>query len=240
MAVVTIGSRPSDDPATAARIAKACARFAVFDLDRTLLPGSSLGIFARGLSAAGLIRRWDVARHVVHQGVFVSRGLGPRTLERLCAEMAGAARGHRQADVAEVARSAAPSIAGRLYPGARLLLEMHRSAGDQLLLLSAGPAELVGAVADALGIETSIGTTAEVEDGQYTGRLDGPFCHGAGKLERLRTVLGPVDLIHTTAYGDSASDLPVLRAVATPVAVNPDRALAGVAAAQRWPVLRFD
>jgi HAD superfamily hydrolase (TIGR01490 family) len=161
-------------------------------------------------------------------------------LERLCAEIVGAASGHRQADVAAVAEAVAPEVVRRLYPGARLLLDMHRSAGHHLVLLSAGPEELVRAVSLHLDIGTPIGTVAEVEDGRYTGRLDGPFCHGPGKLDRLRTVLGPIELLHTTAYGDSHADLPVLRAVGTPVAVNPDRGLAAAAAAQRWPVVRFE
>jgi phosphoserine phosphatase len=66
---------------------------AVFDLDRTLLPGSSLGLFARGLARARLVSTWDVARHVVHQGVFTARGLSASTLERLCAELAAGAAG---------------------------------------------------------------------------------------------------------------------------------------------------
>lgn len=217
----------------------AAARLAVFDLDRTLLPGSSLGLFARALADAGLLRRWDVVRSAVHQGVFASWGLGPRTLERICAELVDAARGHLQADVVAVAERVAPSIVGRVFQGAQWLLDQHADRGDGLVLLSAGPQELVEAVARALGIPTALGTVAEVEDGRYTGRLVGPFCHGDGKLTRLRAVLGPVELLHTSAYGDAASDLPVLRAVARPVAVNPDRGLTTAAEAHRWPILRL-
>lgn len=240
MAVVTVGAHPSTAPrATAWDQDEGAVRFAVFDLDRTLLPGSSLGHFARELAAARLITRWDVARHVVQQGVFTHRGLGARTLEKLCAELAAAATGRPQARVEEIAASVAPAVVGRLYRGARWLVDQHAERGDRLILLSAGPQELVGAVADVLGFHDALGTVGEVADGHYTGRLLGDFCHGDGKLRRLRTLLGPLELRRTAAYGDACSDLPVLRAVAAPVAVNPDRGLTAAAEAARWPILRF-
>ena len=68
-----------------------------------------------------------------------------------------------------------------------------------------------------------------------TGRLDGPFCHGDGKLARLRDELA-VDLRRATAYTDAASDLPLLQACAFPVAVHPDRALEAAARAAGWPI----
>lgn len=241
MAVVTVGNRSPAvaTSATARNPYVPAPRFAVFDLDRTLLPGSSLGHFARALARAGLLRRSDLARHAVHQGLFPAWGLGPRTLERICAELVGAARGRLQCEVMEVAVTVAPLVASRVFSAAHWLLEQHTERGDRVILLSAGPQELVEAVAATLGMPTALGTVAEVVDGRYTGRLSGPFCHGEGKLNRLRTLLGPVELRRTTAYGDAASDLPVLRAVARPVAVNPDRGLATAATANRWPILRL-
>jgi HAD superfamily hydrolase (TIGR01490 family) len=239
MAVVTIGAHPSTVPGAAAWDQREPARFAVFDLDRTLLPGSSLGHFARELAAARVITRLEVARHVVHQGVFTHHGLGARTLERLCGQLVAAASGRPQAQVEEIAATVAPAIARRLYRGARWLVGQHAERGDRLILLSAGPQELVGAVAEVLGFHDALGTVGEVADGHYTGRLLGDFCHGDGKLRRLRTVLGPLELRRTSAYGDACSDLPVLRAVADPVAVNPDRGLQAAAETARWPILRF-
>ncbi len=65
-----------------------------------------------------------------------------------------------------------------------------------------------------------------------------------GKLERLRTWLAAQGLdasalARATFYSDSANDLPLLRAVGHPVAVDPDPTLAGQAAAAGWPVLRL-
>jgi phosphoserine phosphatase len=65
-------------------------------------------------------------------------------------------------------------------------------------------------------------------------------CHGPEKLRRLVEHFGLVDLARCTAYGDAASDLPLLRAVGTPIAVNPDRRLANAARAAGWRQVRFD
>lgn len=240
MAVVTVGGRQSPSAATAGGRARHEIRgVAVFDLDRTLLKGSSLGIFARALAAERVISRGDVLRHALQQGVFTSWGLSAATLEKLCADLVEAAAGREQDRVRAVARQVAPVVAGRLYPAARWLIGQHRHHGDRLILLSAGPHELVECVAASLEMDDALGTVGEVVDGRYTGRLIDGFCHGDGKLRRLRSLLGPLDLLHCTAYGDATSDLPVLRAVSHPVAVNPDRGLAAAAAAARWPVLRL-
>ena len=49
-----------------------------------------------------------------------------------------------------------------------------------------------------------------------------------------------IDLGASWAYSDSVSDLPMLRAVGHPVAVNPDAELAEIAAAKGWRVMRFE
>ena len=86
-----------------------------------------------------------------------------------------------------------------------------------------------------------IGTRGEVVDGVYTGRLDGPFCYGAGKVAAIEEFArwDGLDLAQCYAYCDSASDLPMLEAVGHPVAVNPDSRLARHAGANGWPIVHF-
>ena len=83
---------------------------------------------------------------------------------------------------------------------------------------------------------------SEVVDGVYTGKPAGLFIYGAGKaraIEELAEREG-IDLSASYPYSDSESDLPMLRAVGHPVAVNPDPRLARIARQQQWQVLRFD
>ena len=83
---------------------------------------------------------------------------------------------------------------------------------------------------------------SEVRDGVYTGRLAGPFTYREGKAVAIRELAERegIDLEASYAYSDSESDLPMLRAVGNPVAVNPDTELARIARAEGWRVMRFD
>jgi phosphoserine phosphatase len=83
---------------------------------------------------------------------------------------------------------------------------------------------------------------SEIRDGVYTGRPAGPFTYREGKAEAIREVAARdgFDLSESYAYSDSESDLPMLRAVGHPVAVNPDAALLRVAREEGWQVVTFD
>ena len=83
---------------------------------------------------------------------------------------------------------------------------------------------------------------ARSRDGVYTGRPDGPFTYREGKAEAIRELADRegIDLAESYAYSDSESDLPMMRAVGHPVAVNPDRALERVAREEGWRIMRFD
>jgi len=97
--------------------------------------------------------------------------------------------------------------------------------------------------ARVLGFDGGLGTQLEQDaDGVLTGRLTGPFNYGDGKPIRMRELAAAegIDLARSWAYSDSASDLPMLRAVGHPVVVNPDAELARVAREEGWDVMRFE
>jgi hypothetical protein len=98
-------------------------------------------------------------------------------------------------------------------------------------------------LAGVLALDGAIGSQfSAVANGVYTGVPAGLFVYGVGKaraIEQLAQREG-IDLAESYAYSDSASDLPMLRAVGHPVAVNPDAELARVAREEGWDVLRFE
>jgi phosphatidylglycerophosphatase C len=91
-------------------------------------------------------------------------------------------------------------------------LTEHLTAGHRVILLSASPDLYVEAVGRALGIPEVLCTRVRRAPDGWDGALDGPNCKGDEKLARLRAHLGANTWPgESFAYGDSKSDLPVLR-----------------------------
>ena len=135
------------------------------------------------------------------------------------------------------------AILPRVYP--QMLEEVygHQDAGRATFIVSAAGNGVVEPLAEVLGMDGGIGTKYGVdEDGAFTGRFDGPFVYGRGKVEAMEAFAAEheIDLSQSYAYSDSLSDLPMLRAVGHPVAVNPDPALAEVAGDEGWEMMRFE
>ena len=214
-------------------------RVAIFDLDRTVIPGSSLNDLVAALLAEGLISRSVVVRHVLTKALFAKRGVGTRRVDQIRDAALSVIADLDYAVMLDVARASGRVVASRAYPAARRVIDRHLRAGDFCVILSAAPQELVEAVASAIGIQRAVGTRAAVNEGRLTGELDGPFCYGPGKLARLATEVGPVDFALASGYSDSISDLPLLTACRYSTAVNPDRKLRAVARRNGWPVLHL-
>ena len=119
----------------------------------------------------------------------------------------------------------------------------HQDAGRATFIVSAAGHGVIEALAPVLGMDGGIGTRYEVdEDGSFTGRFEGPFVYGEGKVEAMQTFAAEhdIDLDASYAYSDSLSDLPMLRAVGHPVVVNPDPPLAAIAKREGWQTMRFE
>jgi HAD superfamily hydrolase (TIGR01490 family) len=132
------------------------------------------------------------------------------------------------------------ALTPHVYRDALNLVARHRERGERSFIVSAALQEIVDALVSEVGLDGGVGSTAEVEDGLYTGRLARRL-DGRAKAEALGELAATesIDLRESTAYSDSASDVPFLEAVGHPVAVNPDKKLRGIAAERGWRVLRF-
>jgi HAD superfamily hydrolase (TIGR01490 family) len=135
------------------------------------------------------------------------------------------------------------AILPRVYPQMLDEVYAHQDAGRATFIVSAAGNGVVEPLAAVLGMDGGIGTRYEVgEDGAFTGRFDGPFVYGPGKVEAMEAFAAEhgIDLTASYAYSDSISDLPMLRAVGHPVAVNPDPPLAEIAREEGWQTMRFE
>jgi HAD superfamily hydrolase (TIGR01490 family) len=214
---------------------------AFFDLDRTLISGSSAFIFAASARSAGLLRTSQFVRDAGAALRFKLRGASDRTTDGVRDRVLGAVTGMRQDDLIALNAEILPKLLAKIRPEARRLLDLHRHAGRNTYIVSAAPVEIVEPLAHSLGMTAGIGTRGTVQDGVYNGELAGPFCYGAGKVAAMQEIArwDGLDLGQCYAYSDSASDLPMLQAVGHPVAVNPDVRLTRHAQANGWPIVRF-
>ncbi len=213
---------------------------AFFDMDNTLLSAASGRLYLKWLRQTGQLplHRWAYITGQV--GLYIT-GLTdfPRLMSRLMVYAAGA-------DEAEAWRMSDAWFDSMLRhyiaPGGRERVEWHRQQGHHVAIVSAATPYAVKPVAEALGLgESYIATELEVQNGSFTGRVIEPACYGSGKVTRslLYAEQHGIDLRESYFYSDSASDMPLLEAVGRPVAVNPHRKLAKIAAERGWPVMKF-
>jgi HAD superfamily hydrolase (TIGR01490 family) len=215
---------------------------AFFDLDKTLIEGSSGVHFARAAYRAGVIGRrqlvvdlWANLRFRLQGSTdAASEGIRQRVLESIAGT-----------PVKELQRLGPEILAGvlpRIYPEVLRAAYEHQDAGRPTFIVTAAPQEMAELMAHVLVLDGGIGTRSEIKAGVYTGKADGPFTYRSGKAEAIRQVAGEhgIDLRASYAYSDSESDLPMLTAVGHPVAVNPDSALERIARENGWRIMRFD
>jgi HAD superfamily hydrolase (TIGR01490 family) len=215
---------------------------AFFDLDKTLIEGSSAIHFVRAAYRAGLVSRRQLARDVWGNLRFRLHGTTDEQAEVINERILESLAGQRQLELERLRPNVLAGMLPALYPEMIQLAWSHQDEGRAAYIVTAASQNVAGLLANVLLLEGGIGTRYEVEDGRYTGRLDGPFTYGPGKPEAMRELAASegLDLGASYAYSDSASDLPMLRAVGHPVAVNPDTELERVARAEGWQVMRFD
>jgi putative phosphoserine phosphatase/1-acylglycerol-3-phosphate O-acyltransferase len=215
---------------------------AIFDLDRTIIPGPSGPTFQRHMREAGLGPNWEPPMMDTFFKAFELFGENWVTM-RLTRLTARASRGWSVEKVRAAAEGAAKVLVDQVQPYAKVLLEEHRAAGRRLVLATTSPNALVGPFAELLGFDALIATRwAEGPDGNYTGAIDGHFVWGRGKLLAVRewAKANGIDLKKSYAYSDSFFDGGLLADVGHPTAVNPDPQMAALARLQRWPVRHLD
>jgi HAD superfamily hydrolase (TIGR01490 family) len=216
---------------------------AFFDVDRTLLRGSSLLHVARPMRRAGLLPTRAMLHAVVLQARFSFFGFDEMQIHEAVRGAGLIVAGVESKTLQRFAQRVIPvHVLPRVYAEALERIDWHRQRGHMVFLVSSSPREFIAVLGDHLGVDGTAATDAEMVGGRCTGRIL-RLCHGAGKagsVRELATTHG-IDLSASYAYGDSfASDLLMLEAVGNPVCVNPDRRLGLHAERLGWPIERFE
>jgi len=214
---------------------------AFFDLDKTIISRSSTLAFGRPLYEHGLISFGDAIRSAFGELAFRLAGAGQRRMDLVRAQVSELCRGW-PADLVRdiVSRYLDELILPYVYAEADRLLDAHRGADEDVIIVSTSGQEMVGPIGSALGAAGVIATRMTIADGCYTGEIDF-YAYGEAKASGVRELAAArgYRLADCFAYSDSITDLPLLGLVGRPRVVNPDRSLRRVARQRGWPVLTF-
>jgi putative phosphoserine phosphatase/1-acylglycerol-3-phosphate O-acyltransferase len=216
---------------------------AFFDFDKTLISGYSILAIARETAEQGarrgkLRQAAKVLQDILKHKVYSSGANYHRLVRRTTRALTGVSESALH-EIGELAYK--KHLARALFREAITLVETHRAAGHRLVIVSSATRYQIEPVARVLGIEEICCTRLEVVDGRFTGHVVTPLCYGEGKvLAAQRSARAHrAALKDCWFYSDSSADLPLLRKVGHPVAVNPSDRLATQARTHHWPQLTF-
>jgi HAD superfamily hydrolase (TIGR01490 family) len=240
---VSLRGRPKGECRNAQHERPPVTRLALFDLDHTLLSGDSDVLWCDFLMAHGALPRADFdARNADMDRRYREGSVTPAEFCNFyVSTLAGRAPGQWQA---WRERFLADVVAPRIPDSAHALVDSHRRQGDMLVLTTATNRFIVELTALHLGIEHLIATEAQLENGRFTGRSTNTPNMREGKVVRLAEWMSACELpwsllADASFYSDSSNDLPLLREVGHPVAVDPDARLLAAATEAGWPVLNL-
>ena len=215
---------------------------AFFDVDNTLVCGSTSILFGKVAFTGGTIRRRDIWRFAYEQIMFIRRGEKNSKMADFKDRALSLTKGHPIQELRDLLPQVyQQEIKPRLWPGMVRAVKEHLALGQEVWLITAAPQELAQQIADDLGATGALGTIVGHRDGVLTGELVGDPLHGQAKRKAARKLAKErhISLKRSFAYSDSVNDLPLLTLVGNPVVVNPDKALKRYADAAGWDILRF-
>jgi HAD superfamily hydrolase (TIGR01490 family) len=231
-----------DGPAMNGASATGTRAAAFFDLDKTLMAGSSGVFFARAAYESGMISRTRLAHDLYENLRFRLRGSTDDRADAVRKRVGEMIAGVPATHLRRLSPRVLAGVLPRLYPEMLDRAYAHQDEGMAIYILTAASQEMAEVLAHVLSFDGGVGTRSEIVDGHYTGRPAGPFNYREGKVSAMRELAARdgIDLDVSYAYSDSESDLPMLRVVGNPVVVNPDAALLEVATIEGWEVIHLD
>lgn len=218
-------------------------RAAFFDVDNTLIRGSTIYFLGRGMYQRGYFTKKDISRFVLANLRF--RLTGKENKEEIARFQDAATNfigGHRVKDIDAIAQEIYDEfVSPAIWQGTIEIAQKHLANGEEVWLITAAPEDMAVLIANRLGFTGALGSKAEIKDGTYTGAMAGALLHGKEKAIAVRDLAERtgLNLADCYAYSDSHNDLPLLQCIGHPSAINPDALLGLRAMAEGWPIHDF-
>jgi len=218
-------------------------RAAFFDVDNTLMRGSSLYFLSRGMYKRGFFTKKDISNFIVANLRYRLSGVENKDeIDKVQAAACEFFRGHKVDEIEAMGIEVYDEyVSPALWAGTIDIANEHLTAGEEVWLVTATPKDLADLIAKRLGFTGALGTIAQTQNGVYTGKLIGQLLHGPNKAVAIRELASVrnIDLSESFAYSDSHHDIPLLTAVGKPRAINPDTLLQIHALEKHWPIHDF-
>lgn len=218
-------------------------RAAFFDVDNTLVRGSTLYFLGRGMYQRGFFSKADISRFVVANLRFRMTGTEKtEVIERFQKAATDFVGGHKVEEILKLGEEIYDEyVSPKLWQGTYKIAHDHLNRGEDVWLVTAAPQDMANIIAARLGFTGALGSRVCIEDGIYTGQLDGKLLHGTEKAIAITTLAEERGYLleECYSYSDSHNDLPLLLAVGHPCAINPDAILRIRALAENWPIHDF-
>jgi len=218
-------------------------RAAFFDVDNTLVRGSTLYFLGRGMYQRGFFTKADISRFVVANIRFRMTGTEKAEVinkfQNAATDFIG---GHSVEDIKKIGEEIYDEfVSPKLWQGTCEIARSHLDKGEEVWLVTAAPQDMANIIAQRLGLTGALGSKAHIENGIYTGTLDGKLLHGVEKAIAIQELAKDhgFELKDCYSYSDSHNDIPLLQAVGHPCAINPDAVLRIRALAEGWPIHDF-
>ncbi|MEI6219705.1 MAG: HAD-IB family hydrolase [Actinomycetes bacterium] len=218
-------------------------RVAFFDVDNTLMRGSSLFFLSKGMYQRGFFTKKDISNFVMANLRYRLSGIENREeIDKIQGAACEFFRGHDVASIEKMGIEVYDEyVSPALWQGTIEIANNHLDHDEEVWLVTATPKDLADLIANRLGFTGALGTVAEVKEGVYTGKLIGQLLHGPTKAIAIKALAAEhgIDLANSYAYSDSHHDIPLLEAVGNPRAINPDTLLQIHALREGWPIYDF-
>jgi HAD superfamily hydrolase (TIGR01490 family) len=218
-------------------------RVAFFDVDNTLIRGSTLFFLGKGMYKRGYFTKTDLSRFAFANLRFRLTGKEKQEeIQRFQDAAKDFIGGHDVADIHSIAQQIYDEyVSPACWQGTINIAQRHLNAGEEVWLVTAAPEDMAILIAKNLGFTGALGSKAEVKDGKYTGQMLGNLLHGKEKAIAISALAKEkgFELSDCYAYSDSHNDFPLLESVGHPSAINPDAILSLRALAQGWPIHDF-
>ncbi|NQW64799.1 MAG: HAD-IB family hydrolase, partial [Actinobacteria bacterium] len=165
-------------------------RVAFFDVDNTLIKGSTIFFLGRGMYQRGFFSKKDIGAFVLANLRYRMTGTEkPEEIARFQKAATDFIGGHNVSEIKATGSEIYDEfVSPAIWQGTIDIANQHLNNGEGVWLVTAAPEDMANLIAEKLGLTGAIGTKAEVKDGKYTGNLVGNLLHGREKANAIKAL----------------------------------------------------